>query len=69
MLTRRYKYLARFGLMHMVATNIVVWFSEVVKETLRELRQMDEQMDKNVSINLLTGRMSTDWLKASCFGR
>lgn len=27
----------------MVATNLAVWFGEVVKETLRELRHKDEQ--------------------------
>ncbi|XP_052283293.1 proton channel OtopLc-like [Dreissena polymorpha] len=37
MMTRCYGYLARFGLMHMVATNVAVWLQEVVRETLREL--------------------------------
>ncbi|KAL4231018.1 hypothetical protein ACF0H5_011390 [Mactra antiquata] len=37
MVIHRYKYLARIGLMHMVATNICVWFVDIVRETLREL--------------------------------
>ncbi|KAK3578317.1 hypothetical protein CHS0354_004226 [Potamilus streckersoni] len=33
----KYKYLARFGLMHMIATNLCVWIENVVREILREL--------------------------------
>lgn len=34
MCIHRYKKLARFGLMHMCATNICVWFRAIVVETL-----------------------------------
>ena len=37
MMIHRYRYLARLGLMHMIATNLAVWFEDVVRETLREL--------------------------------
>ena len=37
MLTHKYRSLARFGLMHMVATNLCVWLENVVKETVRQL--------------------------------
>ncbi|XP_053399314.1 proton channel OtopLc-like [Mercenaria mercenaria] len=37
MMIHRYRYLARIGLMHMIATNIAVWFEDIVRETLREL--------------------------------
>ena len=34
----KYKVFARFGLMHMVATNICVWLRTVVRETVRDVR-------------------------------
>ena len=34
-----YRYVAKFGLMHMMATNVCIWFDNVVKETLRNLNQ------------------------------
>ena len=37
MCIHRYKVLARFGLMHMAATNICVWFRSIVVETLHEI--------------------------------
>lgn len=37
MCMHHYQYLARFGLMHMLATNLCIWFDNVVKETLRSL--------------------------------
>ena len=41
MLIHRYKPLARFGLMHMIATNMSVWLENVVKETLRRLGKLE----------------------------
>lgn len=38
MLIHRYKICARFGLMHMVATNICVWLRVLVVETVREIQ-------------------------------
>ncbi|XP_013390900.1 otopetrin-2 [Lingula anatina] len=38
MCIHKYKVLARFGLMHMFATNICVWLRNLMKETLRELQ-------------------------------
>ena len=37
MCIHKYKSLARFGLMHMIATNICVWIRVTVRETLREV--------------------------------
>lgn len=39
MCIHRYKTLARFGLMHMVATNICVWLENIVMETVREVQK------------------------------
>lgn len=40
MCIHRYKTVARFGMMHMVATNICVWTQNIVQETLREIRHL-----------------------------
>ncbi|XP_061185369.1 proton channel OtopLc-like [Saccostrea echinata] len=42
MCIHRYKTVARFGLMHMVATNVCVWVQNIVQETLREIRPLYE---------------------------
>jgi len=61
MLIRRYKYLARFGLMHMVATNIVVWFGAIVKETLREIRHNNWYILVNASKNdVISGKLNAN---------
>ncbi|XP_059149972.1 proton channel OtopLc-like [Physella acuta] len=39
MCIHRYKTLGRFGLMHMCATNICVWFSSIVVETLHVIHE------------------------------
>lgn len=51
MLVWRYRYLARIGLMHMIATNLAVWSQDVVKETIRELGRVAdlEVIKANVS--------------------
>ncbi|CAH1777255.1 unnamed protein product [Owenia fusiformis] len=38
MCIHRYKHLARFGLMHMIATNICVWLRNVIRETVRDVQ-------------------------------
>lgn len=35
----RYKVFARFGLMHMLATNVCVWLHTVIMEIVREVRE------------------------------
>ncbi|XP_048777253.2 proton channel OtopLc-like [Ostrea edulis] len=42
MCIHRYKTVARFGLMHMLATNLCVWAQNIVQETLREIRHLSE---------------------------
>lgn len=39
MCIQSYKAIARFGLMHMVGTNLSVWCRELVKETIREINE------------------------------
>ncbi|WAQ99442.1 OTOP-like protein [Mya arenaria] len=55
MCTRQYSYLARFGLMHMLATNVAVWLQEVVRETLRELAT--NEMDSYRMLNITAGQV------------
>ena len=38
MLIHRYQIFARFGLMHMIATNLCVWLRVVISETVREVQ-------------------------------
>lgn len=56
MCVHRYKTIARFGMMHMVATNLCVWTQNIVQETLREIRHLhqpergsNESSDKEIS--------------------
>ncbi|RXG62264.1 hypothetical protein Avbf_03353 [Armadillidium vulgare] len=35
----KFKFLARFGLMHIVATNICVWVRTLVRESLKEINE------------------------------
>lgn len=39
MCIQSYKAIARFGLMHMVGTNLSVWTRDLVKETIREIHE------------------------------
>lgn len=39
MCIHKYKVFARFGLMHMVATNLCVWLRVIVEETIREIHE------------------------------
>lgn len=57
MCVHRYKTIARFGMMHMVATNLCVWTQNIVQETLREIRHLhqpergsNESSDKEISL-------------------
>ena len=53
MCIHRYKTLARFGLMHMVATNICVWLENIVTETVREVQKSTQRntQEGNLSKN------------------
>lgn len=35
----KFKFVARFGLMHMVATNVCVWIRTLVRESLKEINE------------------------------
>lgn len=52
MLIHRYRYLSRIGLMHMIATNIAVWFEDIVRETIRELGRTSSATDADNSSSL-----------------
>ncbi|KAK6167422.1 hypothetical protein SNE40_021456 [Patella caerulea] len=47
MCIHRYRILARFGLMHMCATNICVWFRSIVVETLHVIHQHHNSHDEH----------------------
>lgn len=50
MCIHRYKVLARFGLMHMVATNLCVWFDNIVRETIREIQTSSDAWSTNYTL-------------------
>lgn len=49
MCINRYKTIARFGLMHMVATNICVWLDTIVTETLHQIHSHGHSNDTHQS--------------------
>ncbi|XP_071127125.1 proton channel OtopLc-like [Mytilus edulis] len=49
MCIQRHKTLARFGLMHMVATNMCVWLETIVVETIREVEKTS-QIETSVTV-------------------
>ena len=53
MYINRYKIFARFGLMHMLATNVCVWLHTVIFEIVREIH---EQL-YDPSLNLSSGHV------------
>lgn len=40
----RFKVIARFGLMHVVATNLCVWIRTLVLESLKEITQYHKKL-------------------------
>lgn len=40
----RFKVIARFGLMHVVATNLCVWIRTLILESLKEITQYHKRM-------------------------
>lgn len=48
MCIHKYRTLARFGLTHMVATNVCIWFRTVAKETIRDVERF--MLDHDISI-------------------
>ncbi|XP_064609588.1 proton channel OtopLc-like [Liolophura sinensis] len=59
MCINRYKTIARFGLMHMVATNICVWFNTIVEETLHQLGNIDSSPHHDLAAVLYSQEHTT----------
>lgn len=57
----RYKILARFGLMHMIGTNLSVWFSVLIQETKHEILTFYEPENLTLRISHRLGEYSVDW--------
>lgn len=54
----RFKVIARFGLMHVVATNICVWIRTLVLEYLKEITSYHKRLNNTVQAgNLFAGRL------------
>lgn len=51
----RFKVIARFGLMHVVATNICVWIRTVVLEYLKEITAYHTRNNDTSSEGILAG--------------
>ncbi|XP_070502371.1 proton channel OtopLc isoform X2 [Chironomus tepperi] len=47
----RYKMLARFGLMHMIGTNLSVWFSVLIQETKHEILTFYDPENRTLKIS------------------
>ena len=68
MCIHRYKTLARFGLMHMIATNLCVWLENIVQETVREIQILQKVKDSTMAnLTAATGiwffHVQNTWMK------
>lgn len=52
----RFKVIARFGLMHVVATNVCVWIRTLVIEYLKEITIYHKRNNDSLEDNVLSGR-------------
>lgn len=52
----RYKILARFGLMHMIGTNLSVWFSVLIQETKHEILTFYDPENRTLKISHRLGK-------------
>lgn len=59
MCINRYKTIARFGLMHMVATNICVWFNTIVEETLHQIGNVESSSHHQLAAVLYSQEYTT----------
>jgi hypothetical protein len=53
----RYKMLARFGLMHMIGTNLSVWFSVLIQETKHEILTFYDPENRTLKISHRLGEL------------
>lgn len=54
----RHKILARFGLMHMIGTNLSVWFSVLIQETKHEILTFYDPENRTLKISHRLGKKS-----------
>lgn len=52
----RYKIIARFGLMHMIATNLAVWLNVLIQETKHEILTFYDPDNRTLRISHRLGR-------------
>ncbi|KAK3100048.1 hypothetical protein FSP39_013917 [Pinctada imbricata] len=67
MCIHRYRTLARFGIMHMIATNLCVWLENIVGETMREIEIITKKDQPLNQTNIVADiKNSTDTYKEPC---
>lgn len=54
----RHKIIARFGLMHMIGTNLSVWLSVLIQETKHEILTFYDPENRTLRISHRLGRTS-----------
>lgn len=52
----RYKIIARFGLMHMIATNLAVWLNVLIQETKHEILTFYDPYNRTLRISHRLGK-------------
>lgn len=53
----RHKFIARFGLMHMIGTNLSVWFSVLIQETKHEILTFYNPENRTLRISHRLGKL------------
>lgn len=62
----KHKIVARFGLMHMVGTNLSVWLNVLVQETKHEILTFYDPENKTIGLSHRLGKTHNE-TKQSCF--
>lgn len=57
----KHKIVARFGLMHMVGTNLSVWLNVLVQETKHEILTFYDPENKTIGLSHRLGKIFTYW--------
>ena len=58
----KFKFIARFGLMHMVATNVCVWIRTLVRESLKEINEFRVSQGHSGEDYMIIGRPTRVWI-------
>ena len=56
---QRHKLLARFGLMHLAATNVCIWIRTIIEETFRDVLFAASVLPVNIAGNVTVHSLST----------